>query len=108
MMKVFNSKSELEEHTRKSKRALILFCASGCPFCQEFFPTFDKMVVKQDFDMVQRVYIDDYDNPLWEDYAIEAVPALILFEEGKLKCRLDSKLGSGLKEKTFKEWLKKV
>ena len=107
-MEVFNNKDELEKYVRESRRALILFCASWCPFCREFFPTFDKLVAKDDFDMVVRVYIDDYDNPLWEDYRIEAVPMVMLLEKGKVKGRIDSMLGSGLSEKTFGEWLNRM
>jgi hypothetical protein len=57
---------------------------------------------------VLRVYIDDDDNPLWEDYSIESVPTMLLFERGKATRRLDAKLGFGLSEKQFTEWLKKT
>jgi thioredoxin 1 len=107
-MNTFNDKHELEGQLQEGRRVLILFCASWCPFCEEFFPVFDKLVAKGDFDRVLRVYIDDYGNPLWDDYSIEAVPTVVLFEQGKAICRLDAKLGFGLSEITFCEWLKRL
>jgi thiol-disulfide isomerase/thioredoxin len=107
-MNTFTNRHELEEKMKQGKRVLVLFCASWCPFCQDFFPTFDKSVAKHVFDKVLRVYIDDDDNPLWEDYSIDSVPTVVLFEEGKVTRRLDAKLGFGLSEKSFIEWLKRT
>ena len=107
-MNAFNDKGELEEYVKQYKHVLVLFCTAWCPFCQEFFPAFDRMVTKHHFDKVLLVYIDDDDNPLWEDFSIEAVPTVVLFEQGKATRRLDARLGSGLSEKTFNEWLKKT
>jgi thioredoxin 1 len=106
-MNTFNNKQELEEHVKPHKRVLVLFCASWCPFCRDFFPSFDRVVAELAFDRTMRVYIDDDDNPLWEDYSIEAVPTTILFENGTAKRRLDARLGFGLSEKAFSDWIKK-
>jgi thiol-disulfide isomerase/thioredoxin len=105
-MNTFTHMHELEDKVKQSKRALVLFCASWCPFCQNFFSTFDRLPSKHGFDNTLRVYIDDYDNPLWEDYSIEAVPTVVLFDKGRVARRLDARLGSGLTEKKFNEWLK--
>jgi hypothetical protein len=51
------------------------------------------------------VLLDDYDNPLWDEYSIEAVPTLIFFAKGKVSRRLDGKSGAGLNEKQLKVWL---
>lgn len=107
-MNTFNNQYELGEYVTQYKRVLILFCASWCSFCERFFPTFERLIAKKAFDKTLRVYIDDYDNPLWDDFSIEAVPTLIFFEQGKAASRLDAKLGSGLSEKTFSEWLNKI
>ncbi len=107
-MNTFSSKQELLDHVGKRKRVLVLFCASWCPFCQEFFPTFENSVKKQVFDEVLRVYIDDYDNPLWDEYSLEAVPCAMIFEEGEEIGRIDARLGRGLGEKQFTDWLKKT
>lgn len=107
-MNTFNDQHSLEEYVQQYRRVLVLFCASWCPFCQQFFPAFDKMVTKNAFDKILRVYIDDDDNPLWDDYSIEAVPTALVFEQGKAADRLDANLGRGISEKTFAEWLKKI
>ena len=108
VMDTFNEKSDLESHVRRDRKTLVLFCASWCPFCREFFSVFDGLVRKRDFDRVLRVYIDDYDNQLWDDFSIEAVPTVVLFEQGKATRRLDAQLGFGLEEETFRDWLKKT
>jgi thioredoxin 1 len=106
-MDTFTDRHDLEEKVKRDKRVLVLFCASWCPFCRDFFPMFDRLVSKHSFDKVLRVYIDDDDNPLWEDYSIESVPTVALFEQGKVTRRLDAKLGFGLSEKSFIEWLRR-
>ena len=105
-MNTFTDRHGLEEKVKQHKRVLVLFCASWCPFCQNFFATFDRLATKQSFEKRLRVYIDDEDNQLWEDYSIEAVPTVILFEQGRVTRRLNSGLGSGLREEAFSDWLK--
>ena len=107
MMKV-SDKKNLNVLLQQNKRVLVLFCASWCPFCRSFFSVFDKRAAKYSFDSTVHAYIDDYDNPLWEDYSIEAVPTVILFEQGQAVRRLDAELGAGLREKQFAEWLAKL
>ncbi len=107
-MNTFTDMHDLEKKMKQDKRVLVLFCASWCPFCQNFFSTFDGLAAKQVFDKTLRVYIDDDDNQLWEDYTIESVPTVALFEQGKITRRLDAKLGFGLSEKSFIEWLKRT
>ena len=89
----------------KSKNVLALFYASWCPFCVGFVPTFDKKVANLGIKNVVYVLLDDYDNPLWDDYDIPAVPTIILFEEGKVCKRLDARLGRGLSEEHFNVWI---
>jgi thiol-disulfide isomerase/thioredoxin len=106
-MNTFSSKRDLIKSIKQCQRVLVLFCASWCPFCREFFPKFDRAVSKNSFDKVLRVYVDDDDNPLWEDYSLEAVPTAILFTNGEEASRLDAQLGFGLNEKAFVNWLRK-
>lgn len=107
-MDTFTNNSELLKHVNQHQRVLVLFCASWCPFCREFFPIFDRNVKKHFFDKVLRVYVDNDENPLWEDYSLDAVPSAVLFVDGNEAKRLDSRLGYGLSEKTFVDWLKKL
>ena len=101
-----SSKDDLDSPLKKSKKVLVLFYASWCPFCRRFLHAFDKNYSRYNFNIVLRVKVDDDDNPLWEEYSIGAVPTVILFEEGKVCRRLDGRFGYGLSEKQFEEWLK--
>lgn len=107
-MDTFNSKRELEEQVMQYENVLILFCASWCPFCRQFFPVFDNASSKFGFDKILRVYIDDDDNKLWEEYELEAVPTVAVFRNGKVARRLDSRLGFGLNENDFVRWLQRI
>ena len=104
MIEVSN-KRDLERLLKKNKRVLALFYASWCPYCRIFLPVFDKNVSNRRFNLVLRVKVDDYDNPLWDEYSIKAVPTIIFFDEGQVSRRLDGRLGYGLNEKEFKDWL---
>jgi thioredoxin 1 len=104
MIEVTN-KPDLEEQLKKSKKVLALFYSSWCPFCRRFLPVFDKNCAKHGVNLALRVKVDDDDNPLWEEYSVEAVPTIILFEEGKVCKRLDGRFGYGLSEKQLEELL---
>lgn len=100
-------KRDLDAVVNQHNQVLALFCSSWCPYCRSFFPSFTKETVKHNYEHVIRVYLEDDDNPLWEEYNIEAVPTVILFEKAHVSHRLDAKLGEGLNEKQFREWLEK-
>lgn len=107
MIKVDNSEDfsrELEKH----EKALAIFYASWCPYCMAFVPVFNSEVEGFTGGTVIHVILDDYDNPLWDDYAVEAVPTVIYFEKSKVATRLDGRFGVGLTEKQLKEWLRKI
>jgi len=103
-----SDKSDFERHLKKSKRVVALFYASWCPYCRSFLAVFDKNAAKGGFNLAVRVKVDDYDNPLWDDYSIGVVPTVILFDEGKVLRRLDGRFGRGLSEKQLREWLETV
>jgi thioredoxin 1 len=95
----------LNAELKKNKRVLVLFYASWCPYCAPFVPFFDHKVAGFSAGAVLHVLLDDYDNPLWDDYGISAVPTIMLFEDGKVRSRLDGRLGAGLSETQFRTWL---
>ena len=78
-----------------------LTACDSCPSSTEKSPTSDKT-------SVVHVLLDDYDNPLWDDYSIGAVPTIILFEDGEVCSRLDGRLGFGLSGTQFQSWLEEV
>ena len=104
MIEVTNN-SDLDEQLKKSRKVLALFYSSWCPFCRRFLPVFDENCVKYGFNLALRVKVDDDDNPLWEEYSVEAVPTVILFKEGKVCKRIDGRFGYGLSEKQLEELL---
>ncbi len=101
-----DNKKDLDTVLSKDKRVLALFYATWCPYCMRFVPFFEEQVSSQGFKNVVHVIVDDYENPLWDDYGVAAVPTVILFEDGKVCSRLDGKLGRGLNEDKFLAWLK--
>jgi thioredoxin 1 len=104
MVEVDNNQ-DLDAELRKNKRVLVLFYASWCPYCMRFVPIFEEKTANSDKTNVIHVLLDDYDNPLWDDYSIGAVPTVILFENGAVCSRLDGRLGLGLRANQFQAWL---
>ena len=104
MIEVDNAK-ELNTILKKTEKVLVLFYATWCPYCVNFVPTFDKKITNFSVGNVIHVLLDDYDNQLWDDYDIEAVPTVIYFEKGKVSNRLDGRFGKGLKENQLEVWL---
>ena len=103
-----DNEQDLDRQLKTNEKVLALFYASWCSYCSRFVPVFDKKIVNFNAGSVIYVLLDDYDNPLWDDYEIEAVPTLILFEKGKVARRLDGKSGWGLSEKQLSVWLEKL
>jgi len=102
-----DNKEDLDRELNKNGKVLALFYASWCPYCKSFVPFFDRKMVNFKGGNVIHVLLDDYDNPLWDDFDIEAVPTIIFFEKGKVSRRLDGRFGIGLNEKQLNVWLDK-
>jgi thioredoxin 1 len=105
MIEVSNER-DLESHLQNNKRVLALFYTSWCPYCRIFLSIFDRNASKRGFNLVLRVRVDNYNNPIWDKYSIDAVPTVLLFYMGKVCRRLNGRFGSGLSERELKEWLK--
>jgi len=101
-----DNKADLNKLLEKNSKVLALFYATWCPYCQNFLRSFDRNITDYNCDMVLRVNLNDYDNPLWDDFSVEAVPTVILFENKEVTNRLDGGSGKGLNETQLKEWLK--
>ena len=104
MIEVDNGK-DLNNILQKTEKVLVLFYASWCPYCTRFVPVFDEKIRDFNNGNVIHVLLDDYDNPLWDDYEIDAVPTVLFFEKGKVSKRLDGRFGAGLKEEQLNVWL---
>lgn len=97
--------TELTDLIAANHKLIALFYSSWCPFCRNFLSTFDNYAKKPSNFTFIKVRVDDDDNPLWETYALEAVPSAIFFENGEVKKRLDCVLGRGLNEQLFRKWI---
>jgi thioredoxin 1 len=104
MIKI-RSQKDLDSELKKNKKVLAIFYSSWCPYCVRFVPTFDKDAAKIGVESVIHVLLEDYDDLMWDEYDIPAVPTIILFENGKVCRRLDAKLGKGLSEERFMSWI---
>ena len=96
---------DLAKQLKANPHVVALFYASWCPFCRSFLSVFNKHAEKPNSALFIRVKIDEDENPLWETYSLEAVPSIILFENGTVSRRLDCEMGAGLSEKQFSKWL---
>jgi thioredoxin-like negative regulator of GroEL len=100
-----NNAEELNVILEKTEKVLVLFYATWCPYCVNFVPIFDKKIINYNVGNVIHVLLDDYDNQIWDDFDIEAVPTVISFEKGKVDKRLDGRFGLGLNERQLNVWL---
>ena len=103
-----DNKQDLDAELAKSKRVIALFYAQWCPHCVRFVPIFNRKIATLPKVDVVHVLMDDFDSPLWDDFSVDAVPTIILFENGVVCSRLDGRLGLGLSESAFLAWLEKI
>ena len=71
------------------------FLADWCPFCHAFWPTFEAFDGGTAFRTGVADLSDD-ESPLWEEFQVEVVPALIVFSNGLPVHRHQSDPGVGL------------
>ena len=93
------------------KRALVMFYADWCPFCQRFKPIFESAITTNPASNGYKFYeskVNDDGNQLWDRFSISAVPTLIAFDKGKIISRRDAKMGVGLNESDLDSILKEV
>ena len=95
----------LTKQIKGKRKVAALFFASWCPFCRSFMSIFNKHAEKQGDTVFIKVKIDEDENPLWETYQLNAVPSVIFFVDGQVSKRLDCKLGVGLNDHMFSQWL---
>lgn len=77
--------NELEREISKG-RSLVLFYAGWCPDCFAFMPKFNSLPALPKTRLA-KARIDEDGNSMWGSFAIEVVPTVVLFENGKEKAR---------------------
>jgi thioredoxin 1 len=86
----------LNETLKANERVIVLFYASWCPFCVDFLPIFQKCSGGKGLGFL---VVQDDQETLGDRYAVEVVPTVLFFRNGKVTRRLDGTLGVGLSEK---------
>ena len=88
------------------EKALVMFYADWCPYCQKFKPIFEAVAKQEEKMSTLKKYkmygskVNDDDNPLWDRFSIDAVPTVIAFDDrGEIISRRDAKRGVGLNKK---------
>ena len=93
-------------------KALVMFYADWCPFCQRFKPIFESAAAKSESSTnsckMYEAKVNDDDNPLWDRFSINAVPTVIAFHKGNIISRRDAKMSAGLNESDLDSILKEV
>ena len=77
-----------------NKKTVVLFYATWCPYCANFKPTFEAAKIET-ANKIGSI-IDEDENPLWDRFNIQAVPTMIVFQNGKIVSRRDAKKHVGL------------
>jgi len=108
-----NASTQLEPSDFESKRLkksgtmIVLFAAEWCPFCRRFSSIFNSVLAEKR--MVGGLAdLTDLENPLWEEFGIDVVPSVMVFNEGELVYRKDGVLGRGLPDNAMDEVLLKL
>jgi thioredoxin-like negative regulator of GroEL len=80
---------------QRTGRWVVDFSADWCPFCHQFLPAFHALEGRLDARLAIGD-VTDLASPLWETFRLDAVPTVVVFEEGHPSVRLDAVLGEGL------------
>ncbi|OGR44718.1 MAG: hypothetical protein A2X35_05300 [Elusimicrobia bacterium GWA2_61_42] len=103
-MKTITTKDDFDRDLGSGSESFMLFYSAWCPFCTMFLPAFEKAAAGGPAAFV-KVSTDDLPE-LEEAFAVEVVPTVLFFKDGKLKKRLDGALGRGLTEENLKDFIK--
>ncbi len=93
---------ELENAVKDKEKVFVLFYASWCPYSQRFLPIFHR-IAESSRDCL-RVITDDKAS-LVEEYSVDTVPTVLMFEHGEVTKRLDGEPGAGLDEAQLRRLL---
>ncbi len=95
-MKDIRTKKDFDAELAAGGERLVLFYSGWCHFCSSFMPALEKSA-KGSPAVFIKLCVDDL-PALEEHFAVEVVPTVLFFKDGKLAKRLDGVLGRGLTE----------
>jgi thiol-disulfide isomerase/thioredoxin len=81
---------QISEHQGKS---LIVFSADWCPYCISFFNNLKEYAK---ITSILIADITDVESKLWDDFDLNVVPTMAIFDNGNLVKRWDGIIGQGL------------
>ena len=79
----------------------VAFLADWCPFCRAFVPKFEALAGSGGAHLAIADLTSE-ESPLWERFAVDVVPTVIVFRNGREVLRRDGRLGRGLSEADVK------
>jgi thioredoxin 1 len=103
--------NQFDKLLSSEEKALVMFYADWCPFCQRFKPIFESAIITKSGGNGYKFYeskVNDDENPLWDRFSINAVPTLLAFDKGKIVSRRDAKMGVGLSHSDLDSLLKEI
>ncbi len=99
-MKELKTAAEFDSEIGAGGNRLVLFYSGWCHFCNEFLPSFEKNSAAASGVFV-KVCVDDL-PAIEARFAVEVVPSVLHFKDGKLANRLDGVLGRGLTDDSMR------
>ena len=110
---------QIDSLVSQGNKALIMFYADWCPFCQKFKPIFESLSSSSSSTdpkhsgskttyQICAAKVNDDDNPLWERFSINSIPTLLAFDKGRIVARREAKMGIGLSKSDLDSMLKKL
>lgn len=72
----------------------VAFLADWCPFCRRFAPEFARLA-GHGFRLAM-ADVSSEESPLWDRFAIEVIPTVLVFRDGRLIFRVDGRYMEGL------------
>ena len=96
---------ELDKLLSSGQKTVAMFYADWCPFCKRFKPVFES--VKSKYKKIQ-LKLNEDENPMWDKFAISAVPTVIAFEGNKIVARKDARMGIGLEKSDIDSLLQEL
>ena len=96
---------QLDKLLSSGEKAVAMFYADWCPFCKRFQPVFES--AKSKYKKIQ-LKLNEDENPMWDRFAISAVPTIIAFDGNKIVARKDARMGIGLDKSDIDSLLKEL
>jgi thiol-disulfide isomerase/thioredoxin len=96
---------QLDKLLSSGQKTVAMFYADWCPFCKRFKPVFES--VKSKYKKIQ-LKLNEDENPMWDKFAISAVPTVIAFEGNKIVARKDGRMGIGLEKSDIDSLLQEL